>query len=103
MPRLKHIESENDQQTTRRLGSPQGSQTIIAPTSGPKTLQGPGDLAPPFEGGGRHADLPAELDVRAAADADWRVQLARNMKQDQEALATPRDLDGTPWVKGAKY
>jgi hypothetical protein len=102
MPK-KYIQSESeygyrpDQQTTRRSGShPPGA--IIAPTSGPKTLQGPGDLAPPFEEGGRHAGLPADYDQRACADADWRTQLARNNRQDREALGQ----GDTPWVGTGK-
>jgi hypothetical protein len=91
----KYIEAED---TTRRTGIASGA-TIIAPTPGPKTFQGPGDMAPPFEGGGRQADLPADYDQRAAADADWRAQLTRNMRQDNQAVGTPKDLDGTPWLK----
>jgi hypothetical protein len=101
--RLKYLEGEYDQQSTRRTGTPRGSETIIAPTSGPKTLQGPGDLAPPFEGGGRQADLPADYDQRAAADIDWQRQLARNVRQDREAVGVPRSLSGTPWVRGERY
>jgi hypothetical protein len=85
------------QGSTRRTGRP-GGQAILAPTTGPKMYQGPGDLDPPFAGGGRQADLPADYDQRAAADEDWRIQLARNARQDREALGIPKALDGTPWV-----
>lgn len=35
---------------------------------------------------------------RPEADADWRAQLARNRRQDREAVGIPKALDGTPWV-----
>lgn len=105
MARLKHVESEygyrSDQQNTRRTG-PAPAGTIVAPTDGPKVYQGPGDLSPPFRDGGRQADLPADYDQRACADADWRAQLARNNRQDREALGQPRSVDGTPWVGTGK-
>ena len=96
MARLKDVQN-TDQQSTRRTGRPAG-EAIVAPTGGPKMYQGPGDLDPPFAGGGRQADLPADTDVRANANADWRNELARNDRQDREALGQPRTLDGTPWV-----
>lgn len=99
MPRLKHIEAEDE---TRRVGVT-GGLIIVAPVPGPKTFQGPGDITPPFEGGGRQADLPGGYDQRAAADADWRAQLLRNTRQDKQALGQPRGPDGTPWVKSARY
>ena len=61
-----------------------------------------GDLDPPFKGGGRRADLPADYDQRAAADKDWRGQLDRNTRQDRESLGIPKQLDGTPWLKSNK-
>lgn len=101
MARLKHVESEYgarpDQQNTRRTGAPPAG-AIVAPTSGPKTYQGPGDLAPPWEDGGRQADLPADYDQRACADADWRRQLARNNRQDRENLS----VGDTSWVGTGK-
>ncbi len=100
MARLKSIESEDTD--TRRTGI-RGGSTIISPTSGVKNLQAPGDLAPPWEGSGRAADLPGDWDQRKAADADWHIQLARNIRQDRQAVGTPKDLNGTPWVKGARY
>ena len=56
-----------------------------------------GDEDPPFSGGGRRADLPSGHQQRQAADADWRANLARNARQDREALGQKTD---TPWVRG---
>lgn len=58
------------------------------------------DTDPAFAGGGRRADLPADYQQRDAADSDWRKQLARNDRQDRQAIGQPKALDGTPWVKG---
>lgn len=71
------------------------------PNYGPSE-QRTGDLDPPFQGGGRHADLPADYQQRQAADADWKGELDRNRRQDREALGQPKALDGTPWVRGDK-
>lgn len=64
------------------------------------TEQQTGDGDPPFQGGGRRADLPADYQQRECADQDWRAQLDRNQRQDRECLGQPKALDGTPWVKG---
>lgn len=69
------------------------------PRRGPPEQQTMDD-DPPFKGGGRRADLPADYQQRDAANADWRTNLDRNAKQDREAVGQPRALDGTPWVKG---
>ena len=58
------------------------------------------DDAPAFEGGGRRADIPGDYQQRDAADADWRKNLARNTRQDRQAIGQPKAQDGTPWVKG---
>ena len=70
---------------------------------GPGFCAGPsepqtGDLDPPFKNGGRRADLPADYQQRDAADADWKANLARNARQDNERLWQMRGQDGTPWV-----
>lgn len=58
-----------------------------------------GDLKPPFDGGGRRADLPADYQQREAADTDYQNNLARNARQDREALGQMHGKnDGTPWV-----
>jgi hypothetical protein len=105
MARLKHVESEygyrRDQENTRRT-TPPPKGTIVAPTEGPKTYQGPGDLAPPWSNGGRQADLPADYDQRACANEDYRIQRARSDRQDREALGQPKSLDGTPWIGTGK-
>lgn len=49
------------------------------------------DTDPPFKGGGRRADLPADYQQRAAADADYRAQLARSHRQDREQLGIQRE------------
>lgn len=67
------------------------------PTGEPSEQQ-TGDLDPPFKGGGRRADLPADYQQRDAADADYARNLARNQRQDREAVGTAKTLDGTPWV-----
>ncbi len=95
----KHLESEDTD--TRRAGISGGS-TVVAPTSGVKNLQAPGDLAPPWEGSGRAADLPADWDQRKAADADWHIQLARNARQDRQAVGWMKGEKGTPWLKSNK-
>ncbi len=101
----KSLEIE-DATDTRRGGGVRGGSTIVAPTGGPKVLQGPGDLEPEWgESGrsGRAADLPAGRDVRALADTDWRINLERNAARDKEAIGIPKALDGTPWVKSERY
>lgn len=60
------------------------------------------DTDPPFKGGGRRADLPADYQQRDAADKDWRGQLQRNQRQDRAAIGQPKELDGTPWLKSNK-
>ncbi len=58
-----------------------------------------GDLDPPFKGGGRRADLPADWQQRAAADADYNYNLSRTRAKDREAVGQMHGkLDGTPWV-----
>ncbi len=65
------------------------------------TEQQTGDMSPPFSGGGRRADLPADYQQRDAADADWKGNLARNSRQDRQAIGQMHGKDdGTPWVKG---
>lgn len=72
----------------------------LGPTNKP-TEQGTPDGGTPFQGGGRRADLPYDYQQRDAADADWKAQLARNARQDREAVGQMHGkLDGTPWVKG---
>lgn len=71
------------------------------PNYGP-TEQQTGDCDPPFEGGGRRADLPADYQQRDAADADWKGELQRNQRQDRAAIGQPKALDGTPWMKSNK-
>lgn len=66
------------------------------PKLGPVEQQ-TGDYDQPFEGGGRRADLPADWQQRAAADADYRANLARNQRQDREALGQKTDAS---WVRG---
>lgn len=55
------------------------------------------DTDPPFSGGGRRADLPADYQQRECADADYNANLARNTRQDKEALGQKPD---TTWVRG---
>jgi hypothetical protein len=55
------------------------------------------DTDQPFSGGGRRADLPADYQQREAADADCKINLARNTRQDKEALGQKPD---TTWVRG---
>lgn len=76
-------------------------KTTFHPTNGPSEQQ-TGDLEPPFKGGGRRADLPADWQQRDAADADYNANLARNARQDREAVGVPRALDGTPWIGTGK-
>ncbi len=89
---LKHVDSEAASATT-----------IVSPFKGSKESAAPGDLEPAWSRGGRRADLDGDYDQRRAADADWRRQLARNFRQDNEAVGIPRALDGTPWVRGSRY
>jgi hypothetical protein len=57
------------------------------------------DGGEPFQGGGRHADLPFDYRQRPAADADYNANLARNARQDREAIGQMHGKDdGTPWV-----
>src|SRR5262249_22512032 len=95
----KYVEPEDE---TRRTGAVSGTLIVIAPTPGPKTFQGPGDMAPPFEGGGRQADLPAAYNQRAAADADYAHSMAHNQKRALQLVGIPRSRDGTPWLKSNK-
>ena len=71
------------------------------PKLGPVEQQ-TGDYDPPFAGGGRRADLPADYQQRKAADADYNANLATVKRWDREAVGTPRTLDGTPWVNSGK-
>lgn len=71
---------------------------MVGPTKDP-TEQQTGDLDPPFKGGGRRADLPADYQQRAAADADYDRNLRMNARQDREAIGIARQMDGTPWVQ----
>jgi len=78
--------------------------TPVKPLGQPDLRRGPseqqtGELDPPFKGGGRRADLPADYQQRAAADKDWRGQLTRNERQDRESLGIPKGPEGTPWLK----
>ena len=57
----------------------------------------------PFQGGGRHADLPFNYQQREAADADYENNLARVRRQDKQALGQMHGkLDGTPWIGRGK-
>lgn len=60
------------------------------------------DDAPPFDGGGRRADIPGDYQQRDAADADWKAQLARNSRQDRAAIGQMHGKDdATTWVRGS--
>lgn len=71
-------------------GDPKLSSGIPDLRRGP-TEQQTLDTDPPFKGGGRRADLPADYQQRAAADADYRANLARNQRQDREQLGIQRE------------
>ncbi len=74
----------------------------LGPTQSPSEQRTP-DGGEPFQGGGRRADLPYDYQQRAAADADWKAELARNTRQDREAIGQMHGKDdATPWVKGSK-
>ena len=75
---------------TRKIGPGFGA--------GPSEQQ-TGDLDPPFKGGGRRADLPADWQQRAAADADYADVHERTRVKDREAIGQMHGReDGTPWV-----
>lgn len=71
-------------------------------SAGPSEQQ-TSDLDPPFKGGGRRADLPADYQARQTADQDYNQNLERVRRQDREALGQMHGkLDATPWVQGGK-
>ena len=76
-------------------------KTTFHPTNGPSEQQ-TGELEPPFTGGGRRADLPADWQNRPAADADYNRNLATVRRWDREAVFVPKTLDGTPWLGTGK-
>lgn len=60
------------------------------------------DDDPPFKNGGRRADLPTGgYQQRASADRDYAENLARNAREDKQAVGQPKALDGTPWQRGS--